>query len=433
MNYKTLNYIIRFLLGDDVSQNLVTTIGYTDDCSLFHKYTVVIIPSGFFSDKTYGRPSSLPSLPLYEIEGVPLLFGTPRIEKKGATLVVHADIIASTYFLISRYEEMLKRNVRDEYGRFPGKESLPYRAGFIHRPIVDEYRMLLRRWLQENGLKLPPLPTGIRQIYLTHDVDAPFLYRSWKGFIRCLLDTHSLKQAIKAKFGPVENDPYYTFPWIFKTNNLLLHLVKRRNVQSFYFIKAGGNTKQDKPVYNLNHKDIQHLLNEIKQQKATIGLHTSFQAGENPSFIPKEKKRLEKILGKKITHNRHHFLACRQPEDTDRLEAAGIAHDYTMGYADIAGFRLGTSHPVRAINPTTRRLSPLTLHPLLIMESTLDNPRYMNLKEQEATIYCLELFEQVKRTGGDIVLLWHNTSFIEKEGNYQSRLYTLLLNELTLK
>lgn len=58
-------------------------------------------------------------------------------------------------FLISRYEEMVRRGLRDEHGRFPGKESLPYRAGFLHRPIVDEYRMLLHRWLRQSRLRVP--------------------------------------------------------------------------------------------------------------------------------------------------------------------------------------------------------------------------------------------------------------------------------------
>jgi len=430
MNNKTLNYIIRFLLGDDISHHLISTIGYTSDRSLFHKYNIVIIPSGFFDEHTYGTPASIPPLPLHEIEGIPLLFGVPKIEKAGATLVTHADIIASSYFLISRYEEMLKRNIRDEHGRFPGYESLPYRAGFIHRPVIDEYRLLLRRWLRETNLNIPDIPRGIRKINLTHDVDTPFLYRSWKGFIRYIRDKHSLAGAIRAKFGPLEKDPYYTFPFLFEQNSKLISITGNKKVHSFYFIKAGGKTPQDKPRYNLKSKDMQHLLNAIKKQKGIIGLHSSYQAGKQPSYILREKERLEDAVSHKVTCNRHHFLACRQPEDFDFLEADKITDDYTMGYADIAGFRLGTSYPVRAINPATRRLSLLTLHPLIIMDCTLDDPKYMALGDEEATIYCLELFEQIRLVGGNITLLWHNTSFVDNPESYQKKLYTLLLNEL---
>lgn len=55
------------------------------------------------------------------------------------------DFVASAYFLMSRYEELLNPE-RDEHGRFPGKVSVPYRNHFIDRPIVDEYS----RWLRSH-------------------------------------------------------------------------------------------------------------------------------------------------------------------------------------------------------------------------------------------------------------------------------------------
>lgn len=433
MSDKIVQYITRFLLGDDVSRNLVKTIGYTADPSTFHQYNVVIIPSGFFTETVYGHTSSIPSLPLQEIEGIPLLFGTPQTKVIGATLVVHADIIASTYFLIARYEEMLRRDVRDEHGRFPGKESLPFRAGFIHRPIVDEYRGLLRRWLQQTNLRLPDTRTGIRKVYLTHDVDAPFLYRSWKGMLRSLRAGRGLTASMKGKFGPLEADPYYTFPRMIQEDKRLQDSIGRKNCVSVYFLKAGGKSKQDKPRYRLCSRDIQSLLKEIAVSKAITGLHSSYQAGKEPPIVRKEKENLKKVTNKKIAYNRHHFLSCREPEDMVQLEAAGITDDFTLGYADVAGFRLGTSHPVQWINPVNRRLSPLLLHPLTIMDCTLEEEKYMGLKEEDALNHCLSLIEQVEKAGGELILLWHNTAFVEGADSYLHTLYSSLLNELMRK
>lgn len=433
MSEKIIHYIIRFLLGDDVSRNLIKAIGYTSDRNNFHKYNVVIIPSGFFSTASYGHMSSVPELPLKEIEGVPLLYGNPQTEMVGATLVVKADIIASTYFLISRYEEMIQRNVRDEHGRFPGKESLPYRAGFIRRPIVDEYRLLLRKWLQETNLNLPDIKTDIRKVYLTHDVDAPFLYRSWKGLFRSLRDGRGLRQSLKAITGPVENDPYYTFSHILEEDMRFCGSLGKKKGESIYFLKAGGRCKQDKPRYNLSGRDMRNLLKEIVSHRGKIGLHSSYHAGKEPVRIRTEKEILSTQIGQKINHNRHHFLSCREPEDMDQLEAAGISHDFTMGYADVAGYRLGTSYPVRWINPTTRRLSPLILHPLTVMDCTLDDPKYMGLSETEALEYCISLIDNARKVGGDVTLLWHNTVFTENTNSYHRTLYSALLNELTKK
>ena len=69
MKNRTLHYIIRFLVGDDVPSELVETIGYTADPNKFDRYNVVIIPSGFFDGQTYGTPASLPELPLQEVQG----------------------------------------------------------------------------------------------------------------------------------------------------------------------------------------------------------------------------------------------------------------------------------------------------------------------------------------------------------------------------
>ena len=157
MKNRTLHYLIRFLVGEDAPSEIVESIGYTNDPNRFDKYNVVIIPSGFFDEHIYGTQASMPQLPLREVQGIPLLFGSPKEEWVGDTWVVHADIIASTYFLVSRYEEMMRRDVRDAHGRFPGRDSLPYRAGFLHRPIVDEYRLLLHRWIRQSRLRVPEI------------------------------------------------------------------------------------------------------------------------------------------------------------------------------------------------------------------------------------------------------------------------------------
>lgn len=432
MNH-TLHYILRFLLGEDLPEEFVETIGYTDDPSRYARYRVVIVPSGFFDPRAYGKRASLPELPLREVAGIPLLFGSPKEEWVGDTWVVHADIIASTYFLVTRYEEMVNRNIRDAHGRFPGKESLPYRAGFLHRPIVDEYRRLLRRWLRQARLRVPDVEKEIRKVYLTHDVDEPFLFRSWKGTIRSLLRGRGIGRSLKGRWGAAEQDPYYTFPWIFRQNSILQDTLGKEICESVLFFKAGGNAKEDRPCYPLGGADMQKLMKDARSHGIGIGLHSSYQAGKQPAYILKEKKELETHAGIAVCRNRHHYLACREPEDLDLLEAAGLTDDFTMGYADAAGFRLGTCRPVRWINPVTRRLSSLTLHPLAVMDCTLSEEKYMGLDDREAYACCAGLIGEVRKAGGELVLLWHNSSLRESSGNYHRALYLHLLNELAKK
>ena len=427
---QTIYYIIRFLLGVDRAGAYSSLIGYTSDVRLFHKYKVVIVPSGFFQSSVYGTPESLPQLPLKEIEGVPLLFGTPKEECFEETWVIYADIIASSYFLLSRYEEIQKRDIRDKHGRFPGKESLPYKAGFIHRPIVEEYGKLLRHWLRKACVHIPEPQPELQKIWLTHDVDAPFFCRSLRNICRETLKGIGFRKALKLYQGPLEKDPYYTFPWMLEQDSLVKNRFGDR-CHILFFLKAGGRHANDKPHYQVRSHDIQKLLHLFKKNKALLGLHSSYEAGSYPDLIPEEKMRLEHDWKLENIHlNRHHYLASREPEDLTKLIRAGITDDFTMGYADVSGFRLGTCRPVKWINPMTRQLTSLTLHPLSVMDCTLSESQYMGLSPDEAYQYCAGLVREIRQHRGEIVWLWHNTSFAGTESDYHKKLYVRLLNLL---
>jgi len=422
-----VRYIIRFMVGECFTDDVCRLIGYTSEIACFADYKIVIMPSDFFDEGIYGTLKSQPVLPLHEIENVPILFGTPDIERVGDTIVVHADLVASAYFLLSRYEEMIHRDKRDKHGRFPGRESLPYQAAFIDRPIVDEYGKLLRKWLHLSGATISEQAPSIRQINLTHDVDEPFNCRTWRNVARHTLSGRNPFLSIRDKFSPLQDDLYYTFPWMLQQDNMLQHAVGEDNCQSFLFFKAGGKTKNDKPRYDLYGKDIGALFALCREQHATVGLHSSFEAGMDHSLIASEKKKLENAYGAAIKHNRNHFLSSREPEDMEYIENVGITDDYTMGYADVAGFRIGTSLPVRFINPTIRRLTTLTLHPLIIMDGTLHEPHYMNLTADRAEDYCMRLIQNIRQVNGELTLLWHNTTVIENKGR---DLYSKIINYL---
>ncbi|MDR2920721.1 MAG: polysaccharide deacetylase family protein [Tannerella sp.] len=421
-----IRYIIQFLVGTDSATGISDLIGYTSDETSFHNYKVIIYPSDFFDQKIYGTAHSMPVLPLKHIDDIPILFGQALVEQKDGRLIVYADIIAGSFFLLSRYEEIIQRNIRDKHGRFPGKESLPFRAGFIHRPVVDEYGRLLRDWLSQVGVNVESPPEVFQRINLTHDVDAPFFMRTWRNIARGIRDKENIRKLLKIKFGPLENDPFYTFPWFLKENEQVQNCFGKELCTSVFFMKAGGNELRDKPRYNLYGKDIKALFKLIANYGGIIGLHSSYQAGRYPDIIPEEKNSLEKAIDTKITANRHHFLASREPEDMAVLEQAGITDDYTMGYADMAGFRLGTSRPVRWIDAGRKRLSSLQLHPLTIMDGTLIGSEYMGLNQQDATLYCQQLIRQTQMHHGELTLLWHNTSAAPGCG-YLKELYHDLL------
>lgn len=427
-----IQYIIRFLLGDNATDEQINQIGYTSDESEYPNYKLVIYPSSFFNKDIYGTTVSLPELPLPLWENTPLLFGTPKVEKKGETVILHADIIASTYFLISRYEEMVRRDCRDAHGRFPGRESVLYRVGFINQPAVDVYGRLLRNLLRTTGVDIPEPVQKIQNIYLTHDVDILAHYRNFRGLLGGMMQG-KFTVAFRSYFKGLTYDPYYTFPFLFSSNDTLKNAESTSSVESILFFKAGGGRrKEDQPISKLQSKDFSRLFALAKRHKAVFGLHASYEAGIYPNQIGEEKEKLEKITGKTIHYNRHHFLAAREPEDMQALIEAGITDDFTMGYADTAGFRLGTCRAVRWINPATQELTPLTLHPLTVMDATLSDGRYMNLDTENAFECVTKLIDVTKKYGGDVCLLWHNTSVVEG-GSYHRNLYDRVTHYLKEK
>lgn len=428
-----INYLICLLTGCEENSLIHNAIGYTSDKNKFSEYKIVIVPSPFFDSNFYGKQHSLPILPLNEIDGIPILYGTPTVEKINNTLVVHADIFASAYFFISRYEEWIRPNCRDKHGRFEGKQSIAYQAGFLHRPIVDEYGGLLRRRLNEMGIDTPVYPTEFKKVYLTHDVDHAFLYRTCRGLAaaawRSIKHTNTeIAKALRTFVGYIQSDPVFTFPWIMEQNSLLQKNISIDCESILFFKSLKKMALQDKPYYYLGSKDIQFLFQTAKKQNFKIGLHSSYQSGDEPALIPLEKKQLEQYTHETIYYNRHHFLRSKEPLDMEYLIQAGITDDFTMGYADVSGFRLGTCRAVKWINLSTKKVSNLLLHPLTMMDVSLSEAKYMNLNEEEAFRYATALIDEVKKQHGELILLWHNSSFVEGNGLYHKNLYVALLN-----
>lgn len=385
-------------------------IGYVADKDEWEHYDIVFVPSGFFDSEDYASEASLPAGPLPRIEGVPFLYGEARLERLGGCLAVYADLPASAFVLLSRYEEICRPSVRDGHGRFPGKESLLYRNGLIERALVDEYRDLVWKWAAGLGFRLPEYRPGFGKIWLTHDIDAPFYCRGLRAFARESLKGKGVGVALRWACGPKEKDPYYTFDFFCRTDNAVARSASCP-VQAVYFLKAGGTASQDRPFYNLKSRDMQGLISFLRAQGAVFGLHGSYSSGKDGKGCVQEKAMIEDALQEKTFRFRQHFLRSCEPSAFACLEENGLWEDFTMGYADVAGFRLGTSRAVRWINPYTGELSELILHPLLVMDNTLY--QYMEMGYEESQACCERLLGEAYRHGGDACLLWHNSSVAE--------------------
>ena len=383
-----IQYIITFLLyGNESAAKLV---GYTADESLWNNFHVVIVPNGHM-----GYHIVEPDLSDVIVE--------KKKENAKSPVVIHTDIIYNTFFFISRAEELII-DQRDEHNRFLAKFSILGKQNRLMIPTVDEYARLLMKLLNL------PLPTpGFSNIFLTHDVDSIANYRHLRGAIGGCL--RGQWRSVLASQRDIHNDPAFTFSWLISQDK------KVENAKCIYFIKDAFGKGYDYPQYNLDGKDFTHVKQLIENSGATLGWHGSYY-GDKPTKLEKENKRF----------HRSHYLRC-SIDRMQELADMGVTDDFTMMFPDQVGFRLQTTRAVRWINPKTMALTNLVLHPLAVMDCTLSNANYMHLDEDEAYFECQRLFEKVRKNGGELILLWHNT-VVRSEG-YHHLLYPKLLNLLT--
>ena len=141
--------------------------------------------------------------------------------------------------------------------------------------------------------------------------------------------------------------------------------------------------------------------------KYTVGIHPSWQSGDEHSLLGKEIKILEGISGKTVTTSRQHFIRFTLPDTFRRLLAAGIKEDYSMGYGSINGFRASVASPFFWYDLEKEEQTDLLLHPFCYMEA---NSFYeQKVSSQEALEEMLHYLNEVKKVNGTLITLWHNT------------------------
>ncbi len=377
----TIDYILSFLLYDNKEAR--AQVGYTDDRAAWEKYKVVVLPK----HELYLQP-------------------TFPWHKHNETIVVEADLIHTAYCLFSRkIEEIMQRDKHQRVCWQKNKELFSW----AHQPILD---MWGHQILELLGLPTPP--ARFSGVNLTHDVDTIAHYRHLRGVLGGV-KRGEWKEIWKG-WHNLRADAAFTFPWIIEQDACI------PQAKQIYFIKATAGRGFDYPQYDLRGTDFAALVGLLRAHDAEIGLHTSYYTDD----IGAQTHALASAVGGSVHANRWHYLRTTTPAEFAQLIAAGITDDYTLGFADYAGFRLGTCRAVQWINPASQEVTKLVLHPLTIMDCTLSSTNYMQLSEEEAFMHCKQLINTTYHYAGELTLLWHNNSF--GVGSYHDKLYPRLLD-----
>lgn len=437
-----VNYIFCFIF------NTVFGIDYKIEKSLDNEIVItynqnigqIVLPNIFFKNLNgnWLNELSLPRLPLEiwdsnELSGELLLFNNklPVIYgKKVANVIIDntkiclpIDIFGSAFFMLSRYEELVNVDNLDRHKRYIATNSISYKANFLHRPIIDEYIEVL--WVAM--IKLWPnliRKSKINKLNVTCDVDSLFdlgtsLSSIPRGFIGDVfkrkslsLATENLIKRLSYLCGSFKRSEHYkNIQWIMDVNEKVCNSV------IFYFI-AGGENSLDSD-YKLGSKAVRSLLREIKQRGHEVGLHPSYDTYADFSKLSKELKNFIKILNEEGFENttiksRQHFLRFCVSSSPLNLDSLRIYSDSTLSYAEVTGFRCGTSKSFSMYDLKSRKTLDIIQVPLTIMETTVISQEYMGLGFSEKALnHILKYKEMSMRISGQFTFLWHNSSFAD--------------------
>lgn len=350
------------------------------------------------------------------------------IEHNG--LNIPFDLITISFLLLSKGDETADAG-RDRHDRFQFRHSLPDMYGFIHLPLVDEYAMLLRKWIFETFR--PPIKLSHRKhrFIPTHDIDLLYRFRnpiqaakSILGRDLLLCGSLSSTAASWKEYRQCRNnsrlDPYITAIIEFA------RLSEMYGMQSVFFFRS-NSLSDPGAAYDVRDPNVRYCIDAVRDAGMDIGLHGSYDSYTQPNLLCLEKEQLEKVAGQQITKVRQHYLRFRlNAEDGDAgtvdvWRAASLTDDYTLGYAEQPGFRCGTCHPYRLYDNGADCPMGITEHPLIVMDGSLVD--YLHLTPAEGNRLTSLLRQRCEAVEGDFIILWHNHFCSRQYRTFYNRIY----------
>jgi hypothetical protein len=312
------------------------------------------------------------------------------------------DILAASFWLITRYEEYLPFK-QDKYNRFDVKNSLAFQYDFMEIPLVnlwiDQFKKVLLG--KYPGLKFKEHKFS----YLsTVDIDNAYKFK-YKGIMREA--GGYLKSLVTRNFSEIKErtavvmskktDPFDSY-------DFLLEVQKKNDLNVMYFFLLGDYGVNDKN-HPANNKDFQILIKHLADY-AKIGIHPSYRSNNDLNQLKVEVNRLANITHRDIRNSRQHFAILKFPETYQALLQTGVTADYSMGYGNYNGFRASFCIPYNWYDLDAEQETPLIIHPFCIIETTL---KFTNkATEQTAMQFVKPIIDEVKKYNGELVTTIHN-------------------------
>lgn len=316
------------------------------------------------------------------------------------------DIFSASFFLVSRYEEYLSFQP-DKFGRFPHTASLAFKESFLDFPLInywlEDFKVALRQ-------KFPDLTFRMKDFKFipTYDIDIAYSYkykglnRNLGGFLRSVFTGQwaYLLDRWDVLFNK-KKDPFDSYEWLDS-----LHLYCRTRAY-YFFLLAKKQIGVDKNI-SPDNPALQSLI-AYHASGYTVGIHPSWQSGDEQAVLMEEMDELEKIIKTPIKYSRQHYIRMTLPTTYSRLIDVGIEKDFSMGYGSSNGFRASIASSFYWYDLKAEKKTGLMLFPFCFMDS---NSFYQSKSSpKEAFAELMNYYRKIKQINGLMVTTWHNNFF----------------------
>jgi hypothetical protein len=319
------------------------------------------------------------------------------------------DVFSASFYMVSRYEEYLSESY-DEHKRFKVTYSLAFKNHFLDIPIVNAWAEELKKILID---KYPSLIIAERKYTFTPTIDIDVAYAHLgrskgvtMGAYMKLFSRFDIKAAARkmSVLSGKTKDEYDTYDY-------QEEIFRKYNVKPIYFILAADRSAYDKNIET--ESDVFKLLVKRLSAFAGVGIHPSYRSESVKERVEVELKRVENILGNRITKSRQHYLRITLPDTYRCLAKLGITDDYSMAFAASPGFRAGMCSPFNFYDLQAEEVLPVKIHPTIVMDGTFNE--YLGVTPEIAIETTQKLVLQVKKYKGEFISIWHNHSLNEQQ------------------
>ena len=354
---------------------LGVSVGFTKTIETFVAHSG---PKFSYTKKQLGDEYFIPAHTLLYEQGVKLqtldverLDGFPIFFKTQGDSFFSFDIFAATFFLLSRYEEVLP-HIKTPQGFFDPAQSIAGQYDFLILPVVDLWVDHLQKnltvafpgFFNTNDEKKKSIKNVLIEVLVPFRYKHRSLLVSLSDFFKSLwaFNLLHLFEQLVVLFR-IKEDPFNTFnTWksFFKSSTV--------SPKIFFLFSESSSFQSTVSIFNLSYQRIIKTMSDLFSLGLLVSVKSQLKASE---FLGLEKNNFESLTHKPISGVRMSSEIHNLNTVYESLVVQEFNSDYSMGYQKTFGFRAGTATPFYFYSLSSEFQLPLKINPIITTEKGL--------------------------------------------------------------